>query len=228
MGATSGTFDFAPSVGECVLNAFSRIRLRGSMVKAEHLMQAQLEANLMQMQWNNQGPNLWTQDMLTIMCEPGVSTYPIPGITVMVTNVTIGRGDPPVEQDLTITPVSRQMYSMYPNKEQPGRPTVYWFDRQIAPTITLWPVPDTEYRLKVWRFRVMQDAKLANAGTFEMPLLWLDAACAGMAYRLSMHYAQDLEQKRQQQAKEAYQIAATQNVEDAPIYILPQLEGYFR
>jgi hypothetical protein len=191
-------------------------------------MQAQLEANLMQMQWNNQGPNLWTQDMLTIMCEPGVSTYPIPGITVMVTNVTIGRGDPPVEQDLTITPVSRQMYSMYPNKEQPGRPTVYWFDRQIAPTITLWPVPDTEYRLKVWRFRVMQDAKLANAGTFEMPLLWLDAACAGMAYRLSMHYAQDLEQKRQQQAKEAYQIAATQNVEDAPIYILPQLEGYFR
>lgn len=228
MTGPSGTFNFAPSVGECVLNAFSRIRLRGSMVKAEHLMQAQLEANLMQMQWNNKGPNLWTQDMLPIMTEPGIATYPIPGITVMVTNVTIGLSDPPTMQDLTISPVSRQMYSMYPNKNQPGRPTVYWFDRQLSPTITLWPVPDTVYTMKVWRFRVMQDAVLANARAFEVPVLWLDAACAGMAYRLSMHYAQDLEEKRKAQADEAYTIAATQNVEDAPLYILPQIEGYFR
>ena len=160
-------------------------------------MQAQLEANLMQMQWNNKGPNLWTQDMLPIMTEPGIATYPIPGITVMVTNVTIGLSDPPTMQDLTISPVSRQMYSMYPNKNQPGRPTVYWFDRQLSPTITLWPVPDTVYTMKVWRFRVMQDAVLANARAFEVPVLWLDAACAGMAYRLSMHYAQEPRGKAQ-------------------------------
>ena len=40
----------------------------------------------------------------------------MPGITVMVTNVTIGQGEQPFEQELTITPISRQMYSMYPNK----------------------------------------------------------------------------------------------------------------
>jgi hypothetical protein len=226
--ATSGTYAFSPSIGECVLNAFSRIRIRAPMVKVEHMFTAQIEANLMQQQWNNKGPNLWTQDSNTITAVPGQATYPITPNTVMVTNVTIGLGDPPLMQELTITPVSRQMYSMYPNKQQQGRPTVYWFDRLISPTLTLWPVPDQPYTITWWRFRVMQDAILANAGTFEAPSLWLDAACAGLSYRLSIHYAQDLEQKRKAQADEAYGIAATQNVEDAPLYILPQLEGYWR
>jgi hypothetical protein len=230
MTAPSGTYDFAPSVGECVLNAFSRIRLRGPMVKAEHLWTAQMEANLMQQTWNNLGPNLWTQDNnpIVIACVAGQATYPVPGITVMVTNVTIGQGDAPFEQELTITPVSRQMYSMYPNKQQQGRPTVYWFDRLISPQITLWPVPDTNYSLNLWRFRIIQDAKLANRTGFEVPVLWLDAVCAGMASRLAVHFAQDLEQQREKQAKESYQIAATQNVEDAPLYILPQIDAYWR
>ena len=226
--AISGTYDFAPSIGECVLNAFSRIRMRGVMVKSEHMMQAQMEANLLQQQWNNMGPNLWVQDFLTIATIAGVATYSIPPETVMVSNVTISVGAAPTTQDLTITPVSRQMYLMYPNKQQQGRPTIYWFDRLLAPTITLWPVPDQVYTLKVWRFRVIADAKMANAGQFELPVLWLDAMCAGLSARLAMHYAQDLEDKRNAQAKAAYQIAATQNVEDAPIFILPQLEGYFR
>jgi hypothetical protein len=225
---TSATFAFAPSIGECFLNAFSRIRLRGPMVKAEHMMQAQLEANLMQQQWNNKGPNLWVQDNVQITCVPGTATYSLPANTVMVTNVTIGQGDFPFMQDLTISPVSRQFYSMYPNKNQQGRPTVYWFDRLLAPVITLWPVPETAFLLTCWRFRVMQDAVVANAGQFEAPVLWLDAACSGLAYRLSMHYAQDLEMRRKAQADEAYTIAATQNVEDAPLYIMPQLEGYWR
>lgn len=227
---TSGTYNFAPSVGECVLNALSRIRIRGPMVKAEHMMTAQMEANLMQQQWNNKGPNLWTQDDLPIVidCQPGVATYPIPNNTVMVTNVTIGFGPDTFEQQLTITPVSRQMYAMYPNKQQPGRPTVYWFDRLLAPVLTLWPVPEYAYTLNIWRFRFIQDAILANAGQFEVPSLWLDAACAGMAYRLAVHYAQDIEMQRKAMADEAYKIASTQNVEDAPLFILPQLDSYFR
>jgi hypothetical protein len=226
--AFSGTTDFAPSVGECVLNAFSRIRLRGPMVKAEHLLTAQMEANLLQQQWNNQGPNLWKQESAVINAIGGQPTYSVPANIVMITNVTIGMGIAPDEQQLTITPVSRQMYSMYPNKLQQGRPTVYWFDRLLSPTLTFWPVPNTDYTINYWYWRMIQDAKLANAVQFEIPPLWLDAACAGLAYRLSIHYAQDLEDKRNAQAKAAYEIAATQNVEDSPLYFIPQLDGYFR
>lgn len=225
---STGTFGFMPSVGECVLNAFSRLQLRGSMIKAEHLMTATMEANLMQQEWNNKGPNLWAQDSLEIMTQPGVATYPVPVETVMVTNVTIGQGAPPWEQELTITPISRQIYSMYPNKSQPGRPTVYWFDRLLTPTITLWPVPDQVYTMHLWRFRVIQDAKLGNDQNFEIPVLWLDAACAGLASRLAVHYAPALEQRRKAQYDESYKIASTQNVEDSPMYILPMVQNYYR
>lgn len=235
--ATSGTYDFAPSIGECTLNALSRIRIRGAMVKPEHLHQAYLEANLMQAEWNNRGPNLWTVEQIVIptvapVGNVGTATYSIPGNIVMVTNVTIGQpgGLPasPFEQELTITSISRQEYTMYPNKGKIARPTSYWFDRQIAPTITLWPVPDRVYNLHVWGFYMLMDAKLANSGNFQIPMLWLDAACAGMSHRLARHYAQDLEAVRKGDAGEAYQIAATQNVEDAPIYIVPMVWSYFK
>jgi hypothetical protein len=228
--SVSNTYDFAPSIGECLLNGLSRIRIRGSMVKPEHLHQGFLESNLMQAEWNNRGPNLWTVETMVIPCVPGVASYSVPGNIVMVTNVTIGQppGVSPFEQELTITSISRQEYTMYPNKGKIARPTSYWFDRQIMPVITLWPVPDQAYNLHVWGFYMLMDAKLRNAGNFQIPMLWLDAACAGLSHRMARHYAQDLEGVRKGDSAEAYEIAATQNVEDAPIYIVPMVWSYFK
>ena len=228
----SDTYDFAPSIGECALNALSRIRIRGAMVKAEHMHQSHLESNLMQAEWNNRGPNLWTVESLQIPTIPpvggvGTATYPLPANIVMVTNVTIGLGPAPLTQDLTITSISRTEYSMYPNKGKIARPTSYWFDRQLAPILTLWPVPDQVYTMTVWGFYMLMDANIRNAGNFQIPTLWLDAACAGLSHRLARHYAQDLEGVRKTDYKEAYEIAATQNVEDAPIYVMPMLAQYF-
>jgi hypothetical protein len=227
--ALTETYDFAPSIGECVLNALSRDRIRGPMVKAEHMRTATMEANLMQVEWGNRGPNLWAVSETIIDLVQGQATYPIDPATIMVLNVTIGVGDPPSEQELTISPVSRTIYSMYPNKMAPGRPTSYWFDRTLAPSITLWPVPDQPYAMHYWTYRQQMDASARNAGNFEVPWLWLDAACAGLAFRLARHYAQDLEQQRNGDYEKAYTIAATQNVEaDGMVYITPMITTYFR
>jgi hypothetical protein len=225
---SSDTNDFVPSIGECVLNAFSRIRIRAGMVKAEHMSTAQMEANLMQQQWNNRGPNLWKVSETVFEAEPGVQSYPIDPAVVMVSNVTVGTGDPPNEQQLTITPVSRTIWSMYPNREQRARPTSYWFDRQLSPTLNLWPVPNMNYWIHVWGYSMMFAAKTQKALNFDMPPLWLDAACAGMSHRLARHYAQDLEGQRKGDADEAYKIAADQNTEDSPVYFVPMLASYYR
>lgn len=229
--ATSGTFDFAPSIGECVLNALSRVRIRGPMVKAEHLATAQMEVNLLQVDWSNEGPTLWTVDETDLLCTPGQPQYPVDPTTIMLLNVTIGFGTPPAEQQLTISPVSRQEWTMFPDKNRQSRPTCYWYDRTIGPTLNLWPVPNQAYGLHYWRFRQIQDANLAGAGSFEIPYRWLDAACAGLAYRLSMHYAQDLEGQRKAQydgPDGAYTKAAKQDVEDAGIWVIPMIGAYYR
>lgn len=224
---TSGTLNFFPSLGECTLNALSRIRIRGPMVVAEHLHQAWMEANLMQVEWSNKGPNLWKVTEQLFDTQAGVPTYPLPSTGIMVLNVTVGTGDPPNEQELSITPMTRQEYVMQPTKGSQGRPTSYWYDRTIAPTITFWPCPNDVYHIHVWSYGQQQDAVLRAGKQLEIPYRWLDAACAGLAYRLAVHYAQDLEMQRMAQAKQAYTDAATQDTEDGSIYILPMIQGYY-
>ena len=224
---TSGTMGFFPSLGEVTLNAFSRIRLRGPMVLAEHLHQAWMEANLMQVEWSNRGPNLWKVSELVFDVDSNAATYSIPSTTIMVLNVTVGTGDPPNEQELTITPMTRQEYSMQPNKYTQGRPTSFWFDRTISPSITLWPWPNQPYHLHVWSFGQQFDAVQRGAMQLDVPYRWLDAAAAGLAARLAVHYAQDLEVTRAAMAKQAYDYAATQDTEDGSIYFLPMVQSYY-
>jgi hypothetical protein len=222
----TNTFDFAPSVGEVVLNALSRIQIRGPMVKTPMLQMAAQEANLMQVEWSNRGPNLWTVDEQTTITQPEYATYAVDPSTIAILEVTLGRGDPPNETEILLTSISRTEYMAYPNKSQPGRPTVYWFDILISPTITLWPVPEQAYNLHFTRYRQQMDATLRNAGNFEAPYRWLDAACAGMAARLATHYAPALEDKRATQAERAYAFAAARDKENAPIFISPMIEFY--
>lgn len=220
------TFDFAPSVGEVVLNGLSRIQIRGPMVKTPMLQMASQEANLMQVEWSNRGPNLWTVDEQTTPTVPGYATYTVDPSTIAVLEVTLGTGQPPDETEILLTSISRTQYMAYPNKQTRGRPTVYWFDILISPTITIWPVPDQVYNLHFTRYRQQMDATLRNAGNFEVPFRWLDAACAGMAHRLSRHYAPGLEQIRKTDAIEAYKFAANRDTENAPLFISPMIEFY--
>lgn len=224
---TSGTFNFFPSLGECTLNALSRIRIRGPMVLAEHLHQAWMEANLLQVEWSNKGPNLWTVSEQVFDTVPGVASYPLPSTGIMVLNVTIGTGDPPNEQELTITPMTRQEYTMQPTKGTQGRPTSYWYDRTISPTITFWTTPNDVYHVHVWSYGQQQDAIMRSAMQLQIPYRWLDAACSGLAYRLATHYAQDLEVVRQAQAKQAYDDAAKQDTEGGNLYFLPMIQNYY-
>jgi hypothetical protein len=45
---TTGTVTFNPSLGELVLNAYSRIGIRRTSLLASHLADARIEANLLQ------------------------------------------------------------------------------------------------------------------------------------------------------------------------------------
>jgi hypothetical protein len=222
------TFNFAPSVGEVVLNALSRVQIRGPMVKTAMLQMAQQEANLMQVEWSNRGPNLWTVDEQSTTTIPGYATYSVDPATIAILEVTLGWGEvgTPEFTEILLTSISRTQYMSYPNKQIPGRPSVYWFDILIAPTITLWPVPNEAYTLNFTRYRQQMDASMRNAGNFEAPYRWLDAACAGLAARLAVHYAPMLEDKRAAQAERAYGFAASRDKENAPIFLAPMIEFY--
>ena len=227
--STSGTYAGAPSVGELVLNAYSRIQVRRTALTAEHMSDARMEATLLQAQWSNRGPNLWAVDLETVNLTQANGTYPVPPETVMILDayLTISNGSSTF--DRIIIPMSRTDYASLPNKTEQAPPTSFWFDRLISPTITVWPVPDgnSTYVLNYYRYRMLQDPNLPDGTQPEIPVLWIDAFAAGLAHRLARIYNPALEQIRKADADEAWNIAAEQNTENVPIYLSPTLQGYF-
>lgn len=225
---TSGTYNFSPSLGEVVLNAYARIGIRRAEIEQTHLADARMEANLLLAKLSDQQPNLWAVDLLNISLVQGTLTYTVPPETAMILDVFIRYGNP--STDRSIYPISRSEYATYPEKSLQAFPTVFWFDRLIAPTITLWPVPDGNgpYTLYYYRVRQIQDAEYANAQNIEIPYLWLDAFTAGLAARLARIYAPQLEGQRKMDADEAWELAAKQDTENVNLVFSPGLSSYFR
>lgn len=227
---TSGTYTFNPSIGELILSAFARIQIRRPNILQEHIADAQKEANFALASFSNRGPNLWAVDLQTVTLSAGIASYSIPAETVMVLSAYITTTSGGVSTDIVITPLSRDEYASLPNKATQGFPTSFWLDRLVVPTISLWPVPDNTqtYTLNYYRYRQLQDANTASGQNIDLQYLFLDAFVAELAYRLARIYAPALEAQRKVDAAEAWQIAATQNVENVPMSIIPGLSSYFR
>ena len=238
--ATSGTYTFNPSLGEMTLYAYNLIGVRNTAVLQEHMEAARMATNMMLARWSNQGVNLWAVDLVTTPLVTGQSTYDVDPSTVMILDAYIQTSNSGSNTDRIILPISRTEYASYPNKDQQGFPTVFWFDRLISaarstgsagPSVTIWPVPNTTQgptTLKYYRVRQIQDAALQNGQTVEIPYLWLEAFAYGLAFRLAQIWSPQMIQMLKPMADESYQIAADQNVEQAATYISPMLSGYFR
>ena len=228
---TSGTYTFNPSLGEIVLNAYARCGVRRTAIMQEHMTDARFETNLMLSSWANQGVNLWEVVLISVPLVQSQTTYTVPAKVVMILDAVIQQNTGTSSQfDRVIMPISRTEYSQTPNKLQQAPPTVFWFDRLINPTVTLWPVPDqtSTYTLNYYAVTQIQDAELTDAQTVDIPYRWLDALAAGLAARLAAIYAPDRMQMLEAKAQQAYTIAATQDTENVPLYIMPGLSNYFR
>lgn len=229
--ATSGTYTFNPSLGELTLYAYNLVGVRNTALLQEHLEAARMATNLMLARWSNQGVNLWAVDLITTPLQTGVSTYPVDANTVVMLDAYVTDSSSGQNIDRIILPISRTEYASYPNKQQQGFPTVFWFDRLLSPTVTIWPVPNVDngpQYLKYYRVRRIQDANLSGAEQVEIPYLWMEAFAYGLANRLAMVWAPEKVALLKPLADEAYDIASAQNVETAQQYISPQLAGYFR
>ena len=238
--ATSGTYNFSPALGELTLYAYNLVGIRNTAVLQEHMEAARMASNMLCARWSNMGVNLWAVDLVTTPLVTDQATYSVDPSTVAILDAYVQNDDSGANIDRIILPVSRTEYASYPNKEQQGFPTVYWFDRLISssrstgsagPSVTLWPVPNTDngpQSLKYYRVRQIQDSALQNGQTVEIPYLWLEAFAYGLALRLAQIWNPAAVAMIKPMADESYQIAADQNIETAQQYISPMISGYFR
>lgn len=234
--ATSETYAFNPSAGDIILNAFGMIQIRRWMLTTQHLVDANFQANLLMVDISNRNPNRWVMETQEIALSDGVSAYNLENRTVAVSIVSIRQTINGVSSDRVIGPLSATDYESLPNKAQLAPPTSYFFSLLTpTPTITFWPVPnaDSTYTARVQTFRQLQDVSLAGGTTVDSPYRFLDAITTGLASRLAVVYPESLPYP--DKAKEldaAYQsrflLAAGQDQESTPMYVRPEMSGYYR
>lgn len=229
--ATSGTYNYQPSLGELTLYAFNLAQVRPTSLLQEHMQSARTATNLMLADWANRGVNLWKVDKVIVPLVTGVSTYTVDPKTVMILDVYVTTANSGQNIDRIILPISRTEYASYPNKSQQGFPTVYWFDRLINPTITVWPVPNVDngpQTMSYYRVTQVQDADFTGGQTVDIPYRWLNAFADGLAYHLSRVWNPAITAQLKPQADDSYAIAAQQDTEWTSMYVSPQVNGYFR
>lgn len=226
--ATTGTTAFTPSIADILMNAFARIQLRRTELTQQHLIDGQNEANLVQVEFANRQPNLWTSNLFTVALTPGTATYTLPADMICFSAVYIRTTTSTTTIDQLLFPLSSYEYSAITNKSKQGRPTQYWFDRQIIPEITLWLVPDDieDYTLYIRYLKQIEDAALAEGTTPQIPYRWNDAFVSALAARLAQIYKPEMVASLDAKAERAWQIAAREDTEDVPMYVTPMLRAY--
>ena len=103
------------------------------------LRTARSSMNLMTIEWQNRGINMWTIDQGSITLTPGLSTYALPVDTIDLLDHVIrtGANSASTQADLSITRISVSTYATIPNKLATGRPIQVWIQRLsgvVSPT----------------------------------------------------------------------------------------------
>lgn len=227
---SSGTYSFSLNNGEGVIDALERCGIAKSEMTANHFRTARRQLGLLlQSEWSNRQVNLWEVTLLSQALTQGTATYTLPAKVVMILDAYRSTTSGGVQTDIFMTPISRDDYASYPQKSIQAPPITYWFNRQITPQVTLYPVPDNggPYTLNYYAAVQIQDAGIPGGETPDLPVRWYDAMCAGLAYRLARIYAPALEDKRKADYAEAWALAANQDIEQAPVRVVPKLQGYW-
>lgn len=87
--ATSNSYSFNPPIADLIIEAYSRIGIRGPALTIEHIIEARRSLNLVLADWaaNRGGPDLWAISLLHVPLTPGEPDYLLPTGVIQILDV---------------------------------------------------------------------------------------------------------------------------------------------
>ena len=135
-------------------------------------------------------------------------------------------------QEIPLGALNRDNYVNQSNKYFPGRPSNFWFQRDLPnPVVNLWPAPFSaaeQAQLILWRHRAIMDTENLQQEV-EVPPRWLEAIINGLAARVGSETpAVDatLMPLLEQRAAMSMQRAWDGDNDGSPTYIQPSIGMY--
>jgi len=212
---TSGSRDFNLDVAEAIEEAYERI---GQEVRTGYdAKTARRSMNIMFAEWANRGLNLWTVTQTTTTVVQGTAQYTLAPDVVEILDMSLRRDGTDYEMDR----ISRSDYLNYPNKTDQGRPSQFFFDRQIAPVINLWQTPENSTDQLVYYYvRRIEDVNTLT-NTSGIPFRFYPCMVAGLAYYLAMKFAPERMQLLKMVYDEEFKRAADEDEDKVPLVMRP-------
>ena len=223
---TSGSTGFSPEFTEIAEEAWERAGRE--MRTGYDLRTARRSMNLMTIEWQNRGINMWTIDEGTLSLTQGTSEYTLPADTIdlLEQQIRTGSGNVATQSDLTISRISVSTYASIPNKLTQGRPIQVFVERlRDAPKINVWPVPDSDdYIFYYWRMRRIEDAG-NGIETADMNFRFFPCLVAGLAYYIAMKEPElvDRVAMLKQAYEEQFALAAGEDREKTSARFVPRI-----
>jgi hypothetical protein len=215
---TSGSRDFNLDVGEMIEEAYERCGLE--VRTGYDARTARRSLNLMFAEWANRGLNLWTVTQASITLTQGTATYTLQPDVVDILEMVLRRDGTDYEMDR----ISRSDYFDFPNKTNQGRPSQFFFNRQISPVINLWQTPENSTDQIVYYYvRRLEDADtMVNTGG--VPFRFYPCMVAGLAYYMAMKRAPDRLQVLKAVYDEEFQRASDEDRDRVPLKLQPSVQ----
>jgi len=227
--ATSNSKDFELDVAEYIEEAFERCGLE--LRTGYDLESARRSLNLLLAEWANRGLNQWTVKQNTIPMVQGTASYNLdstnPTSVIDVLDCFVRETVSGTTTDLPLNRMSRAEYANLATKSTTGKPNQFVMDKQITPTITIWPVPDksSTYTVYVNVLTRMDDADTA-ADTMQIPFRFYPCLAAGLAYYMALKRAPEKVQLLKALYEEEFLRAMSQDEERASFRVSPYLRSY--
>jgi hypothetical protein len=223
---TSGTTAFNMDFTEIAEEAWERAGRE--MRSGYDLRTARRSMNLMTIEWQNRGINMWTIDSGTINLVSGTSRYALPADTIdlLEHQIRTNNGNASTQADLTISRISVSTYASIPNKLSQGRPIQLYVERlRDAPHVNVWPVPNNnDYVLYYWRMRRVEDAG-SGVQTADMNFRFFPCLVAGLAYHIAMKVPELVDRLPMLKSvyDEQYELAAGEDREKTAERFVPRI-----
>lgn len=182
--ASSGTYVYAPDIGELVEESYERCSVDPATLTVRHARSARRSLNLLFSDWATQGVRLFAVDEQTQAVTDGTASYTIATGTLAILDMVVRRSS----VDTVVHRIDRETYHLIPNKTQEGLPSQVYFDRK-AGLYYLWNVPENSTdQIRYNRLRRIQDVTAATE-TPDVPYHWFEALASGLAAKLAVKFA---------------------------------------
>jgi hypothetical protein len=123
--------------------------------------------------------------------------------------------------DVAMPRISRDDYLNIATKSTSGRPTQFYVDRLVTPTVKVWPTPENSTDQFIYDRLVRIDDADASVNTVEVPFRFYPCLAAGLAYYLALKRAPERVQLLKALYEEEFLRAAEEDRDKVNLTLVP-------